>query len=96
MEKFSQKIKENFHYVIGFFILINLFDSCRDDNKKLEKKITKLQVQVDSMQNAAITAKQLHIEGLLVEKRMIQSVDRKLFDLQREKEIDRELLTLNK
>lgn len=91
-------IKENYHYIVSFFILVTLFDSCREDikGKKLEKKITKLQIQVDSMQKSAITAKHLHIEGLLVEKRMIQSVDRKLFDLEREKEIDRELLILKK
>ena len=38
----------------------------------------------------------LQIEGLKTEKRMIQSTDRKILDVNRQSEIDKELETLNK
>lgn len=91
MNKFTHFIKENFQYLVLIFLIINFFHSCDRDVDKLSKKITKLQIQIDSLQNNSISKIDLQIEGLRSEKRMIQSVDRKLFDLEREKEIDREI-----
>jgi len=42
------------------------------------------------------TKKDLHIEGLKSEKRMIQATDRKMLDVQRQTEIDKEIEKLNK
>ena len=40
--------------------------------------------------------KELKVEGLKAEKRMIQSTDRKILDVNREAEIDKELQQLEK
>jgi hypothetical protein len=40
--------------------------------------------------------KEIKVEGLKAEKRMIQSTDRKIFDVTRQVEIDKELKTLDK
>ena len=42
------------------------------------------------------TKRELKIEGLNSEKRMIQSTDRKLFDMNRQSEIDKEISQLEK
>jgi hypothetical protein len=42
------------------------------------------------------TKKDLQIEGLKSEKRMIQATDRKMLDVQRQSEIDKEIEKLNK
>ena len=43
-----------------------------------------------------ITSKKLAIEGLKVEKRLIQSTDRKLLDVTRQSKIDEEISSLEK
>jgi hypothetical protein len=48
--------------------------------------------KVDSLFSAI--SKDIKIEGLKVEKRMIQSTDRKMMDVNRQSEIDKELKTL--
>ena len=40
--------------------------------------------------------KEIKLEGLRVEKRMIQSTDRKILDVNRQKEIDKEISKLEK
>lgn len=66
--------------------------------KRMEKRqgerIEALACEVDSLSGAAVTATDLKIEGLKSEKRMIQSCDRKRFDLDRENQIDREIKEL--
>jgi hypothetical protein len=42
------------------------------------------------------TKKDLQIEGLKAEKRMIQSTDRKMMDVQRQSAIDEEIKSLEK
>jgi Asp/Glu/hydantoin racemase len=55
--------------------------------------------KLDSLNNKTVTLKQLNkivvLEGLKNEKRMIQSTDRKLLDLNREKEIDKEIKNID-
>ena len=46
--------------------------------------------------NSLPTKKDLQIEGLKSEKRMIQATDRKMLDVQRQTEIDKEIEKLNK
>lgn len=68
--------------------------------KKLEKKntaaIETLSEKIDSLAENTVTATDLKIEGLKSEKRMIQSCDRKRFDLDRENQIDKEIKELEK
>mgnify|MGYP000892579137 CR=1 FL=1 len=46
--------------------------------------------------NALPTAKDLQIEGLKSEKRMIQATDRKILDVQRQTQIEQEIKKLEK
>jgi endonuclease III len=55
------------------------------DSLKTEIKVLKQELQ-----------KEIKVEGLKVEKRMIQSTDRKILDVNRQGEIDKELQQLTK
>jgi endonuclease III len=55
------------------------------DSLKTEIKVLKQELQ-----------KEIKVEGLKVEKRMIQSTDRKILDVNRQAEIDKELQQLEK
>jgi hypothetical protein len=81
--------------VIGFLVLL-LLRSCNSDSKTLNKKIDRLSAKIDSLQGSAVTKTELTIEGLRVEKRMIQSTDRKMIDVQRQSDIDNEIKKLEK
>ena len=67
-------------------------DKMRKDNLKLTTNIDSLKNMIKSY--TPITNKDLKIEGLRAEKRMIQSIDRKLLDVNRQSEIDKEIETL--
>jgi len=86
----------NTHYPKILIILIFLvfLNTCKNPNKQLNKKIERLSEKIDSLESITITNNDLKIEGLRVEKRMIQSTDRKIFDLNLQSEIDKELLKL--
>ena len=66
--------------------------------KRLTKEVKQTEITIDSIQANQITQEKfetaLKIEGLKAEKRMIQSTDRKKFDLERENAIDTELQKL--
>ena len=70
-----------------------MFRTCSTNSniKRLTKEIKQTELVIDSIQKNQITATDLKIEGLKSEKRMIQSTDRKKFDLEREIAIDKEL-----
>jgi len=53
-----------------------------------------LAVDVKNLKDTAVTKTDLRIEGLKSEKRMIQSTDRKLLDVNRQSQIDAELKKL--
>lgn len=78
--------------VIIFFLVLSFFRSCGTNSelKKLRKELQTLQIQVKEVP----TKKDLEIEGLRSEKRMIQSTDRKMMDLNRQTEIDNEIKKL--
>jgi hypothetical protein len=68
-------------------------------SKKLSEK--KMLNQIDSLRTEVVILKQellkeIKIEGLKAEKRMIQSTDRKILDVNRQAEIDKELQQLEK
>lgn len=71
--------------------MILLLKSCGNENRLLNKKIESLTVKIDSMRATSVTKKDLKIEGLKTEKRMIQSTDRKILDVNRQAEIDKEI-----
>jgi hypothetical protein len=62
-------------------------------------EVIKLRKEVESQREVLKnlpTKKDLQIEGLKSEKRMIQATDRKMLDVQRQSEIDKEIEKLNK
>jgi hypothetical protein len=66
--------------------------------KQSEKRISN---QIDSLETEIVILKedlqkQIKIEGLKAEKRMIQATDRKILDVNRQAEIDKELQQLEK
>jgi outer membrane lipoprotein-sorting protein len=85
--------------VLIVFVLIVLSTCTNSMNRKMsEKKMLKqvegVQKSLDSLNKTL--QKEIKVEGLKVEKRMIQSTDRKIMDLNRQIEIDKELKALDK
>ena len=78
------------------FILLTFLRGC--ENRSIKVSVNKLTKKVDSLQATQISKKEifkaLTIEGLKAERRMIQSTDRKIYDLTRQIEIDKELKKL--
>jgi hypothetical protein len=73
-------------------------NSCntKSEINRLRKNEDQLEFKIDSLSAITITKKDLQIEGLKSEKRMIQSTDRKIFDVNRQTEIDKEIQSLQK
>jgi hypothetical protein len=86
------------HYKkIFFFLLIVIFvNTCGNPNKSLNKRVDQLSNKIDSLESIIVTNKDLKLEGLKSEKRMIQSTDRKILDVTRQTEIDKEISELEK
>lgn len=79
-----------------FLILIIFLKTCSTNGRieKVQKNLEVTNSQVDSL--GIELRKEMRIEGLKAEKRMIQSTDRKMLDVQRQTEIDKELSKLDK
>lgn len=80
-----KKYQQQFLLVLFFLLLLK---SCGTNSEvsKLRKEISQLDANL---------RKEIKLEGLKSEKRMIQSTDRKMFDYQRQSAIDREIEKLN-
>lgn len=87
MKKF---IQNNFTVIVLVIALLGFFKSCGDG-----RELSKMRKEVQSIKDSTYTKEELNlrlqIEGLKAEKRMIQSTDRKILDVQRQTEIDKEL-----
>jgi len=82
LKKYQQQI------LVVLFIFL-LFRSCGTGSE-----VTRLRKEVESQKTLLEnlpTKKDIQIEGLKVEKRMIQATDRKLLDVQRQNEIEKEI-----
>ena len=84
-------------------VLIVFFKTCTTNGKieKLEEEFTEQTIKTDSTIKAETISKDefkklISIEGLKAEKRMIQSTDRKILDVNRQSEIDKEIENLEK
>lgn len=91
--------RKSFFDKYGMIIVIILLSlvflqTCNSPEKKLKKEVVKLEQKVDSLMVNMVTMKQLQIEGLKNEKRMIQATDRKMLDVQRQNAIDEEIKRL--
>ena len=86
-------IKNNFVTIVLVISLLGLFKSCGDS-----RELTKVRKEIAAIKDSTYTKKELGIElkisGLEAEKRMIQSTDRKIFDVRRQTEIEEEIKKL--
>jgi cell division protein FtsL len=96
MNKFNEFIGRYFNLIVLSLLVILFLRTCNSDTKSINKRIDKLTEKVDTLQSTTVTKKDLQIEGLKSEKRMIQSTDRKILDVNRQSQIDKELESLSK
>jgi uncharacterized protein YcfL len=90
MNKFNLFLEKNGIKVIIVLLLLTYMKSC-----SVNSEVTKVKKQITVLDSLA-TKKDLEIEGLKSEKRMIQATDRKMMDVQRQSEIDKQIETLSK
>ncbi len=87
-------IEEKFKLIVLGFLLVLFFRTCDSDARILAKRVESLSQKVEELQKTQVTKTDLTIEGLKTEKRMIQSTDRRILDVTRQAEIDKELKNL--
>ena len=94
--KIIEKIKSNFEVIVLVFLAVLFVKQC-GANRDIEKLAKQSKIQsaiLDSVANKQELKNMIEIEGLKVEKRMIQSTDRKILDVNRQSEIDLEIKKL--
>ena len=87
--KFLEFLKKYQQQILLLFFFLLLLKSCGTNSE-----VSKLKKEVESQRevlNNLPTKKDLQIEGLKSEKRMIQATDRKMLDVQRQTEIEQEI-----
>lgn len=87
MKRITQFIDNNFEMIVVVILIFNLMSKCTSDKRmsNIEKSIIELEVRQEKV---------IKLEGLKSEKRMIQSTDRKILDVQRQSELDKEISIL--
>lgn len=88
MNKVEQFLQKHGLKVVIFLLVLTYMKSCGVD-----REVVKVKKQLTTLDSLA-TKKDLEIEGLKAEKRMIQATDRKMLDVQRQSQIDVELKKL--
>jgi ABC-type phosphate transport system auxiliary subunit len=96
MNKINDFITKNYQKIVFILLFAIFLNTCGNPTKPLNKRVDTLSQKIDSLQNVSVTKKDLTLEGLRVEKRMIQSTDRKILDVNRQAEIDKEIQKLEK
>ena len=94
MKKLNEFIDKYYRKVFFFLLVVIFVNTCGNPNKSVNKRLDTLSQKIDSLENVTVTKKALQIEGLKAEKRMIQSTDRKMLDVQRQTAIDAEIKKL--
>ena len=92
--KFLETLKKYQQQILVVLFLLLWLKGCGTNSE-----LTKLRKEVETQRevlNSLPTKKDLQIEGLKSEKRMIQATDRKMLDVQRQTEIDKEIEKLTK
>jgi len=87
-----QKLKNNFEIIFLCLFCLLFLKQCGigRDLERIKKENSRISVKMDSL----VSKKDLLIEGLKSEKRMIQSTDRKMMDVNRQATIDQEIQKL--
>lgn len=96
MNKINVFFKEHGSKVISILLILLYLKSCGVDKEmgRLKKEVRETSAKTLELVEGLPTTNDLKIEGLKVEKRMIQATDRKIFDVQRQNEIEKEIKTL--
>jgi hypothetical protein len=89
MNKLDNFLNKHGIKILLILSLLVFFRSCGTNSelKKVKKELQALQVQIQNVPSK----NDLEIEGLKAEKRMIQSTDRKMMDVDRQSRIDEEI-----
>jgi ABC-type transport system involved in cytochrome bd biosynthesis fused ATPase/permease subunit len=92
MKKFNLFLAEHGIKILLVFMLLSYMKSCSIDSEveKIKKDFRAQKEVIDALPNRT----DLRIEGLKVEKRMIQATDRKMLDVQRQNAIEKEIADL--
>jgi len=96
MNKINEFMDKHYRKVFFFLLLVIFMNTCGNPNKVTNKRLDALTTKIDSLQSTTASKKELQIEGLKAEKRMIQSTDRKMLDVTRQANIDKEIDALSK
>jgi len=94
MNKLNEFLDKHYRKVFFFLLVIIFVNTCGNPNKITNKKVEAMSKEIDSLESVVATKKDLLIEGLRAEKRMIQATDRKMLDVQRQTQIDNEIKRL--
>lgn len=96
MNKINQFFKDHGSKVITVLLVLLYLKSCGVDKdlNRLKKEVKETSVNTITLIEELPTKTDLIIEGLKTEKRMIQATDRKIFDVQRQNEIEKEIKRL--
>lgn len=87
--KFLENLKKYQQQILLVLFVLLFFRSCGTGSE-----LTKLRKELEAQRtllNELPTRKDVQIEGLKVEKRMIQATDRKLLDVRRQTEIENQI-----
>jgi hypothetical protein len=86
-------IEKYFVLIVFIILILGFFRSCGDS-----RELTAIKKEIQEIKDSTYTKDQLDlrlkIEGLKSEHRMIQATDRKMFDLNRQTQIEKELEVL--
>lgn len=103
MNKILELVNKYGMLTILLMVMIIYLRTCTTNNKidKVKNEIIEMKKTNDSTNSVLnykinATLKEIKREGLRSEKRMIQSTDRKMLDVNRQTEIDKELEKLDK
>ena len=96
MGKINDFIEKHYQKIVFILLFAIFLNTCGNPTKSVNKRIDTLSEKIDSLETVTVTKTDLTIEGLKSEKRMIQSTDRKMLDVTRQTEIDKEIETLTK
>ena len=94
MNKIEQILNKHFTKIVLVMLVLLFMRTCNSDVRSLNKGIDKMSNKVDSLEMTVVTHEDLRLEGLRAEKRMIQSTDRKMLDVTRQVEIDKQINAL--
>ncbi len=98
MNNFETFFEKNWKYFALALLVLLFFRTCNRptdiDLRNINKRIDSGVMVLRDIKMNTVIKKDLQIEGLKSEKRMIQATDRKMLDVNRQTEIDEELKRL--